>query len=127
MRNELQTLMEELNNMFYSGVAEARSFPVDVVEEKNAYKVYAEIPGVKKEDIKVTFEDGTLNITANPVNDKDKKYVIRERGTAKYVRDIYFGDIQEDTVSAKYLDGVLEVTITTKAPEEKPKKVIEIQ
>lgn len=127
MRNELQSLMEELNNMFYSGAAEARSFPVDVVEEKNAYKVYAEIPGVKKEDIKVTFEDGTLNITANPVNDKDKKYIIRERGTAKYVRDIYFGDILEDTVSAKYLDGVLEVTITTKAPEEKPKRVIEIQ
>lgn len=127
MRNEMQSLMEELNRMFYSTKASTRSFPVDVVEEKNAYKVYAEIPGVKKENIQVTFEDGTLTISANVENPKDKKYIIRERSVAKYLRDIYFGDILEDTVSAKYNDGVLEVTITTKAPEEKPKKVIEIE
>lgn len=127
MRNELQSLMEELNNMFYTCGGATKSFPVDVVEEKNAYKVYAEIPGVKKEDIKVTFEEGTLSISANTVTNKDKKYIIRERSTAKYTRDIYFGDILEDSISAKYEDGILEVTITTKAPEEKPKKVIEIQ
>lgn len=127
MRNELQSLMEELNNMFYSCGGSTKSFPVDVVEEKNAYKVYAEIPGVKKEDIKVTFEEGTLNISANVEMPKDKKYIIRERSTAKYVRNIYFGDILEDTISAKYDAGILEVTITTKAPEEKPKKFIEIQ
>lgn len=127
MRNELQSLMEELNNMFYTCGGSVKSFPVDVVEEKNAYKVYAEIPGVKKEDIKITFEDGVLSITANTCMPKDKKYIIRERNGAKYQREIYFGDIKEDTINAKYDMGILEVTITTKAPEEKPKKVIEIQ
>lgn len=127
MRNELQSLMEELNNMFYAGGAFTKSFPVDVLEEKGAYKVYAEIPGVKKEDIKITFEDGTLSITANQNPNKDLKYIIRERSTSKYSREIYFGDINEDSISAKYLDGVLEVTITTKAKEEKKEKVIEIQ
>lgn len=127
MRNELQSLMEELNNMFYTTGGSTRTFPVDVVEEKNAYKVYAEIPGVKKEDIKVTFEDGTLSISAAVSNKKEDKYLIRERNTSKYSRDIYFGDINEESISAKYDLGVLEVTITTKAFEEKPKKVIEIQ
>ena len=63
MRNEMQSLMEELNNMFYTN-AGYKSFPVDVVFENNAYKVYAEIPGVSKEDIKVTFDEGTLVISA---------------------------------------------------------------
>ncbi len=127
MRNELQFLMEELNNMFYTRGGSTKSFPVDVVEEKDGYKVYAEIPGVKKEDIKVTFEEGTLSISANVEGKKDLKYIIRERNQVKYARNIYFGDILEDTISAKYDGGVLTVTITTKAPEEKPHKVIEIQ
>ena len=127
MRNELQSLMEELNNMFYTCGGSLKNFPVDVVEEKNQYKVYAEIPGVKKEDIKITFEDGVLAISAKEEVAKDKKYIIRERVGATYQRNIYFGDILEDTIHAKYENGILEVTITTKAPEEKPKKVIEIQ
>lgn len=127
MRNELQSLMEELNNMFYTCGGSTRTFPVDVLEEKNAYKVYAEIPGVKKEDINVTFEEGTLTITAAVEANKDKKYLIRERSGLKYSRNIYFGDIDEESIQGKYENGVLEVTITTKAPEEKPKKVIEIQ
>ena len=57
MRNELQFLMEELNNMFYTRGGSTKGFPVDVIEEKDGYKVYAEIPGVKKEDIKVIDED----------------------------------------------------------------------
>ena len=127
MRNELQFLMEELNNMFYTRGGSTKSFPVDVIEDKDGYKVYAEIPGVKKEDIKVTFEEGTLSISANVDGKKDLKYIIRERNQVKYARDIYFGDILEDTNSAKSEGGLLTVSITSKAPEEKPHKVIEIQ
>ena len=127
MRNELQSLVEELNNMFYTCGGQTRSFAVDVVEEKNAYKVLAEIPGVKKENINVTFEEGTLTITATQDKAKDIKYLIHERNNLKYSRSIYFGDIDEESINAKYENGILEVTITTKAPEEKPKKVIEIQ
>ncbi|MCR5231401.1 MAG: hypothetical protein K6B64_02025 [Acholeplasmatales bacterium] len=50
MMNDLQDLMEELNNMFYTQ-NQNRGFPVDVTLENNTYKVYAEIPGVNKEDI----------------------------------------------------------------------------
>jgi HSP20 family protein len=126
MRNEMQSLMEELNNMFYTN-AGYKSFPVDVVFENNAYKVYAEIPGVSKEDIKVTFDDGTLVISAGNKKTNDIKYLVRERNNQKYQRELYFGDIEEDSINAKYDLGVLEVTINLKAKEEKVKKVIEIQ
>ena len=126
MRNEIQSLMEELNDMFYTNGG-YKSFPVDVVMEENAYKVYAEIPGVSKENIKITFDDGTLLISASNNKSNDIKYLVRERNNQKYQRELYFGDIKEDSISAKYDLGVLEVTINLKAKEEKAKKVIEIQ
>jgi HSP20 family protein len=122
MMNELQNFMEELNNMFYTDGG-YKSFPVDVTLENNTYKVYAEIPGVAKEDIKLSFENGTLTITCNPKKEKKEKYLVRERTNQKYQRELYFGDINEDSIQAKYDLGVLEVTITLK---EKEKKSIEI-
>jgi len=125
MRNDIYSLMNELNNMFYDGGY--KSFPVDVVEIDNGYEVYAEMPGMTKENIKVTFEDGELTIEATPAKSKDKKYVIHERNSMKLKRSISFGDIDEDTLSARFENGVLVVTIKTKAPEVKPAKNIVIE
>ena len=118
MMNDLQDLMEELNNMFYTQ-NQNRGFPVDVTLENNTYKVYAEMPGVNKEDIKLSFENGTLTIVAEAKKDKKEKYLIRERNTPKYKRELYFGDILEDSIQAKYDLGVLEITIKLKEKEKK--------
>lgn len=125
MRNDLYSLVNEFNNMFYDGGY--KGFPVDVIETENGYKVVAEIPGVKKEDIQIEFEDGVLSISANmPKADQNTKYLIHERRNQKLRRNINFGDIDEDTIKANYENGLLMVDINIKK-EEKVKKTIEIQ
>ena len=125
MRNDLYSLMNEFNNMFYDGGY--KGFPIDVVETETGYMVVAEIPGVKKEDIKIEFEDGILTLSAHmPKVDHNTKYLIHERSNQKLRRTINFGDIKEDEIKASYENGLLLVDITTKK-EEKTKKTIEIQ
>ncbi len=126
MFNELYGLSDKLNKMFYGSTE--RSFPVDVIEGDGFYLVNAEIPGVDKDKIEVTFENSTLTIKAEANNNNsEKKYVINERGKKNYERKFYFGDIEEESLSAKYENGILSVTINLKKPEEKQKRVITIE
>ncbi len=126
MFNELYGLANQLNNMFYGSCE--RSFPADIIEGDGFYQVNCEIPGVDKDKIEVTFEDSTLSIKASSnTNDDNKKYLINERGNKEYERKFYFGDIEEDSLNAKYENGVLSVTINLKKPEEKQKRVITIE
>lgn len=119
-------VFDELNNFFY-GQGGYKSFPVDLLEIKNGFQVIAEMPGVVKEDIQLNFEDGVLTIEADRKKDTDAKYLINERDITHLKRSINFGDISEDSISAKMENGLLIVTILTKAPEEKPKKTIVIE
>ena len=125
MRNDLYSLVNEFNNLFYDGGY--KGFPVDVIEAENGYRVIAEIPGVKKENIQIEFEDGILTITANTEKAENVKYLIHERNNQKLKRTINFGDIDEDTIKANYNNGLLVVDINVKKEEEKVKKTIEIQ
>lgn len=123
MMNDYLELANALNNMFYQ--EGTRSFPIDVVEGENQYIVYAEIPGVAKEDIKISFENGVLAIEANKKKKDKEKFLIHERSNMRMKREIQFGDIHEESLSAKYENGVLMVTVNLEAP--KAKKTIEIQ
>lgn len=127
MRNDfynfINELNMELNNIFKE--PEARSFPVDVVEAENGFVVFAEMPGVKKENVNVTFEDGKLTIEGKKeAIENTDKYLIKERANIPYKRVISFGDILDDQITAKLEDGILKVTITTKEPEKTSKSII---
>lgn len=125
MRNDLYSLVNEFNNMFYDGGY--KTFPVDVLEQDSNYKVIAEIPGARKEDIQIEFEDGVLTIQASIASgNKNSKYLIHERRNEKLKRSINFGDIKEDSIKASYENGLLLIDIITKK-EEKVKRTIEIQ
>ena len=115
-----------------------RSFACNVLEGENEYQVVAQMPGFNKEDINVTFEDGTLTISAThpkkeakpeekAENKPTKRYLLKERTEANLERALYFGDIEEESVSEKYENGLLYVTIALKKPEEKVKKTITIE
>lgn len=103
------------------------SFLVDVVEKEYLYEVYANLAGYAKEDIKVTFNNGYLNIFAHHNNkNNDGRYLLHERNYKDKSRSIYFGDIKEEKISAKMENGVLVVQIYLKKPEVKQAKVISI-
>lgn len=100
---------------------------LDVTERADAYVVAAELPGVKKDDIQVTVEDGVLTIGAETKSEHEEKEgtrVIRsERRYGRYERSLRLGqDVNGKDVKAAYKDGILTLTLP-KAEEAKPKRI----
>lgn len=88
---------------------------VDVYDKDGAIVVKAELPGVKKEDISATVEDGDLVIKGSRAEEKEVKetdYYRMERSSGSFYRRIPLPEgVKTDDVSAKYEDGVLEVRV----------------
>lgn len=100
--------------------------PVDVVEEKDAYHFYFEMPGLKHNAFDVRVEQGSLIIAAErkqPEWPSDARVHVTERayGTLRRAFELP-EDASADRVHAAYKDGVLEVTVE-KRPEAKPVKI----
>lgn len=99
---------------------------VDVSEDENEYLVKAELPEVKKEDVKVTVENGTLRITGErkfEKETKERKYHRIERAYGSFER--YFAipeNTKAENLTAEYKDGILNVHLP-KVEQPKPKSV----
>ena len=95
-------------------------FLADIAESDKAYTVYAELPGVKKDDIQISIDGDQVAISAETRAEKEVKdgeRVLRsERYSGKVYRAFALGcAIDEDAASARYADGVLELTLPKKA------------
>ncbi len=93
---------------------------VDVSEQDGSFKVVADVPGVKKEDIQVNIDGDQLSIVAEVRQERDLKegerLVHSERRVGKLSRAFRLGyEIDEAKAQAKYTDGVLELTLPKKA------------
>ena len=105
---------------------------VDISETENEYLVRAELPGINKEDVHVTLENGILTLSAetrSESEERDGERVIRqERSYGKYMRSLRLGKgINDQAVKASYKNGILEI-IVPKAEEVKPKVIdVDIQ
>ena len=95
----------------------------DVRETDTTYEVDVDLPGFKKEDINVNYENGYLTISTSKGLDKDEKdkegnYIRRERYAGSMSRSFYVGDaVSEEDIHAKYEDGILKLSVPKKAPE----------
>ena len=103
---------------------------IDVKENNGAYVVRADIPGVKKEDIKVDVDGNLISISAEVKEEKEQKEggrVIRsERYYGSMSRSFSLGqDVDEKTAKAKYTDGVLELTLPKKTGSSPGKIVVQ--
>lgn len=101
----------------------------DIYEKDGKYNIEMDVPGFKKEDIKLDCEKGYLTIAAekhDKVDEHDKKYIRKERSYAKIERSFYLGDCEEDKINAQYKDGTLFITVPKKN-ENQNKKYIEIK
>lgn len=120
------------NDLWYNlfnNVDNRESFPIDVVAKDDLYEVYANLPGFSKDEISLNFEGGYLNISAKHKNENKEhlNYIVKERSSRSKKRSIYFGDLNEDHINAKYIDGVLIVSIYLKKPEDKKISTISIE
>ena len=92
----------------------------DVKDTKDGYEVDIDLPGFKKDEIKIQLNNGTLTVSAakgldKDEEDKEKKYVRRERYAGAMSRSFYVGDhVTEEDVHPKYENGILSFTIPKK-------------
>ena len=98
----------------------AAKFRADIAENDKAYTVRAELPGVKKEDIQISIDGDQVAISAEVRSEKEVKDGERllrsERYVGKFHRAFALGSaIDEVTANARYVDGVLELTLPKKA------------
>ena len=114
-----------------NGKHEKSLMRTDVNETKDAYELKVDLPGYKKDEIKVKLDDGFLTISANKVTEsteredehgktrKNGRVIRQERYVGAMSRSWYVGDdVDQNKVKAKYENGVLELTI----PKTEPKK-----
>jgi HSP20 family protein len=99
---------------------------VDIMEDEAGYVIKAELPEVKKEDVKLTVQDGVLMLSGERKfvkEEKDKKYHRVERAYGSFVRSFSLPeDADEDKVTADFKDGVLQVHLP-KSEKARPKNI----
>jgi len=99
---------------------------VDVSETDAAYQIKAEIPDVKKEDMKVTLEDGVLTIQGERKQEREetgRKYHRVERSYGSFARSFTLPElVDEGKVKADFKDGILTLQLP-KSEKAKPKSI----
>ena len=100
----------------------------DISEDENSYALEIELPGYAKSDITVDYEKGYLTVRAEKSEkegDVKPNYIRKERSISCQ-RSFYVGEINEDSISAKYDNGVLTVTVPKQDKKQPVKKGINI-
>jgi len=134
--SELSRMQREIDQLFkdFSLTGGADTGPeaavwtprADVHESDEAYVIFLNIPGVKKDDVQIAVQDGRLTITGDtPVQGvKEDMHVVRtERLTGSFYRSFALPQkIDDNSIEAEYRDGVLKVFVP-KAEESKPRRI----
>lgn len=122
------------NGFFRSGLQpynepEYTTLRTDIYEQDNTYYLKVETPGIEKENITVSYEDGYLTISVKEENvyEETSEYIRKERITSHQERTFYLGDIDEQTIKASYQNGVLTISIKKQEEKKEAKKQITIE
>lgn len=107
----------------------------DIKESETGYDLAIELPGLKKEDMKIELKEGYMTISAESKredSDKDEKgnFIRCERYYGKSSRSFYVGEaVTEEDIRAKYEDGILKISVPKKElkPEVPEAKYISIE
>ena len=126
--NPFNELTDSFNDDFFKGFAMRPIYKlidgepqmrVDVKEDDKNYFVNAEIPGVKKEGIKVAVDGNQISISAEIKSEKEEKQGERVVRSERYYGNVarsftLSDDVDQSASSAKYEDGVLHLTLPKK-------------
>lgn len=105
-----------LNDVFDFGsdtfLKETDFMKSDIYKKEGNYVVEMDLPGIRKEDIKMELDNGYLTITAKKESCHDEKgdYIRKERFYGEMKRSFYIGDVEEDNIRASFENGTLKVT-----------------
>ncbi len=134
---ELETIQDRIQKYFedFSGFGfnfnDSFNPRIDIAEDNDGIVVSAEIPGVKKENIKITMQDNILTIEGEKKKEseqKDKNFFRSERMFGSFKRSFTLPtEVDSDKVEAKFEDGMLHVWLRKLEPKVKKEKVIELK
>lgn len=122
----MRSFFEDMNRDF-DGIQGTTSYVprVDISEDTNNIYVHAELPGLSKDDVKVTVSEGTLILRGEKKHEEkkqDRNYYRIERRYGEFVRQFTLPEnVKEGDVRANFTSGILEITIPKSEPE-KPKE-----
>lgn len=121
----------DLFNDFFGGDdfftrRESAIMKTDIKEKKDKYVIEMDLPGYEKENINLTLKDGYLEVAAKVEkeeenDDKDEKFVHKERFYGHCSRSFYVGEaITEEDIHAEFKNGILRIDI----PKKEEKKAL---
>ena len=104
----------------------------DIKEKKDKYVVEIDLPGCSKENINLSLDKGYLNVSAKiekeSNDDKDEKYIRKERFYGECSRNFYVGDeVKEEDIFAEFKNGILRLEVPKKEEHkelDKPKTIM---
>ena len=123
-------MFDEMDRRLMNAAPAVSAFRTDVIDTGDAFKLECELPGFKKDDIKIDIENDCLTISAErSAENKDEKdnYVKRERYYGSFSRSFDVSGINVDGIEAAYTDGVLNLTLPKKAAEIPASRRLEIK
>lgn len=119
------------NDAVFPGFFTASSpIRADIRETDKEYVIEAEIPGAKKEDIKLDLRDNVLTVSVErneEVNEEKENYIRKERRYGSCSRSFYVENVKHEDVKAKYNDGILAVTLPKEVTGKDSRHNIEIE
>ncbi|MDK8462438.1 Hsp20/alpha crystallin family protein [Marinobacter sp. SS13-12] len=141
--NEFDDLMNRYNRLFGlargNGEREGKDLfsrsdwapAVDIKETPEAFNIEAELPGMSKDDVKVTVQDGVLSIQGERKHEEetdDKKHHRIERFYGSFLRRFTLPEnVDENSIRANFKDGVLSLTLTKAEPAEPKAIEVDVQ
>lgn len=108
----------------------AGGFKVDVRDTGDTYLLEADLPGFKRDQVKIEVDDGILTIRAEmdeSKNDEKDNYVMCERRYGRMQRSFNINGVSEAGITAEFTDGVLKLTLPKATEKPKTGRSIEIQ
>ncbi|MCL7942708.1 Hsp20/alpha crystallin family protein [Marinobacter sp. ATCH36] len=141
--NEFDDLMNRYNRLFgltrNNGEREGKDLfsrsdwapAVDIKETPEAFNIEAELPGMSKDDVKVTVHDGVLTIQGERKHEEetnDKKHHRIERVYGSFLRRFTLPEnVDENSIRASFKDGILSLTLTKAEPAEPKAIEVDVQ
>ena len=133
LANKNSNVLDDLWDNVFTGFNTNRLMKTDVHEKDGKYIMDIDLPGYKKDDVKISLYNGNLTISAEKNESNEEKdvkgnLIRQERYSGSCSRSFYVGDsIRDNDIQASFKDGILTITVPTEAhKEETEKKYIDI-
>ncbi|PIQ08004.1 MAG: heat-shock protein Hsp20 [Ignavibacteriales bacterium CG18_big_fil_WC_8_21_14_2_50_31_20] len=131
IHNSIQKYFDDFTTMKSSYNENTFSPKINVYEKENQLIIDAEVPGVNKEDLKITLQDNILTIEGekkNLLDENEIKSFLTERIFGSFKRSFTINkDVDSEKINAKFNNGILSITLAKVEEKTPTEKVIEVR